>query len=104
MRLYSSWSFNPQKVRFAIEELGLSREIIEVDLFKGDQRTEAFTALNPMQKVPVIADGDFVLWESNAILAYLGDRERRLWPADLFARCDALRWMFFESHHLAQSI
>jgi glutathione S-transferase len=51
MKLYSSWSPNPQKVLFGAAELGLSPEIVEIDLFQGEQRTEAFRKLNPMQKV-----------------------------------------------------
>jgi len=104
MKLYSSWSPNPQKVHFALEELGLTKQIVEIELFRGEQRSESFTALNPMQKVPVLEDNGFVLWESNAILAYLEERENRLWPTDGRARADALRWMFFEARHLAESI
>ena len=103
MKVYSSWSPNPQKVLFALEELGLPAEIVEVNLFHGEQRKPEFTALNPMQKVPVADDKGFVLWESNAILVWLGERERRLWPQDGAARADALRWMFFEARHLSES-
>jgi glutathione S-transferase len=75
-----------------------------VDLLKGDQKTPEFTAINPTQKVPVLDDEGFVLWESNAILAYLGEREGKLWPADARSRADALRWMFFEAKYLADSV
>src|SRR5262249_30346738 len=64
----------------------------------------AFTKINPMQKLPVLDDDGFVLWESNAILAYLGEREGRLWPEQRRLRADALRWMFFEARHLAESV
>jgi glutathione S-transferase len=63
MKVYSSWSPNPQKVLFALKELGLPAKIMEVDLFHGEQRKPEFTALNPMQKVPVAEDEGFVLWE-----------------------------------------
>ena len=104
MRLYSTFSLNPQKVLFAIKELGLSVEIIEVNVFQGEQRTDQFTKMNPMQKLPVLDDNGFVLWESNAILAYLGEREGRLWPSDRHGRIEALRWMFFEARHLAAPV
>jgi glutathione S-transferase len=104
MKLYSTWSLNPQKVLFAVKELGLSVDTVEIDVFRGEQRSEEFTAMNPMQKVPLIDDDGFVLWESNAILAYLGEREGRLWPRDGRGRADALRWMFFEARHLADPV
>jgi glutathione S-transferase len=104
MKLYAHWSFNPQKIRFALRELDLRVEEICIDLLNGDQKSPSFTALNPTQKVPVLDDDGFVLWESNAILAYLGEREGKLWPADARARADGLRWMFFEAKHLADSV
>ncbi len=82
MKLHSFWSPNPQKVRFAMAELGLPCEIAEVDLFAGAQKADAIRALNPMQKVPILEDGAVVLWESNAILCYLGDKTGCLWPGD----------------------
>jgi glutathione S-transferase len=104
MKLYSTWSLNPQKVLFAVKELGLAVDVVEVDVFRGEQRTEPFTKMNPMQKLPVLDDDGFALWESNAILAYLGEREGRLWPSEGRSRADALRWMFFEARHLADSV
>jgi glutathione S-transferase len=93
---------NPQKVRLALNELGLPHDIVKVDLGKREQRAPEFPALNPNRKVPVLDDDGFVLWESNAMLAYLGERERRLWPLDARGRADALRWLFFESRHLSE--
>lgn len=66
---------NPLKVQLLLEELGLPFQLRLVDLFGGEQRTEAFLALNPVGAVPVLVDGDFVLAESNAILRYLARRE-----------------------------
>jgi glutathione S-transferase len=40
MKLYSTWSLNPQKILFAVKELGLSTALVEVDLFRGEQRTD----------------------------------------------------------------
>ncbi|HTR62909.1 MAG TPA: glutathione S-transferase family protein, partial [Candidatus Binataceae bacterium] len=86
---------NPQKVRFAINELGIECETVPVDLIQAEQRKPEFLALNPFGRVPVLVDGDLVLWESHAILAYLGDKTGRLWPTSVAGRADALRWMFF---------
>lgn len=104
MKLYWFWSFNPQKVRLALHELGLAHDLVAVDLFRGQQRHPDFVRLNPNAKVPVLEDGETVIWESNAILAYLGEREGRLWPKDAAGRANALRWLFFEARHLSESV
>jgi glutathione S-transferase len=101
MKLYYFPSPNPQKVRFALIELGLDCEMVPVDLTKGEQRSSEFLALNPFGRVPVLTDGDLTLWESNAILAYLGDKTGKLWSTSAAGRADALRWLFFLSGHIS---
>jgi glutathione S-transferase len=81
MKLYHFPSPNPQKVTFALKELGLDCEIVPVDLAKGEQRQPDFLALNPFGRVPVLTDGDLTITESHAILAYLGEKTGRLWPS-----------------------
>jgi glutathione S-transferase len=103
MKLYHFPSPNPQKVTFALRELGLECEIVPVDLSKGEQRTPDFLALNPFGRVPVLVDGDLKLWDSHAILAYLGDKTGKLWPTSAAGRADALRWLFFLSGHISPS-
>jgi glutathione S-transferase len=95
MKLYYFPSPNPQKVRFALNELGIECETVPVDLLKREQKTPEFLALNPYGRVPVLVDGDLKLWESHAILAYLGEKIGRLWPTTPAGRADALRWLFF---------
>ncbi len=104
MKLYWFNSPNPQKVRLALAELGTPCEVELVDLFKGQNRTPGYLALNPSGRAPTLDDNGFILWESNAIVAYLGDRERRLWPLDARGRADALRWMFFQSQHVTDAL
>ena len=85
MLLYNSnLSPNALRVRAVAHELGIALEIVEVDLRKGENRSEAFLALNANGKVPVLVDGDFVLWESRAINAYLAGlkSEQGLYPED----------------------
>jgi glutathione S-transferase len=103
MKLYHFPSPNPQKVTFALKELGLDCELVPVDLSKGEQRDARFTAVNPFGRVPVLVDGDLTLWESHAILAYLGEKTGRLWPQSPAGRADALRWLFFQSQHITPS-
>jgi glutathione S-transferase len=105
MKLHYFWSINPLKVRFLLEELGLAHQLVEVDLFKGQHRDPAFAVLHPAQKVPVLEEDDgFKVWESNAILVYVGEREGQLWPRGLRQRTDGLRWLFFEACHLVQAV
>jgi GST-like protein len=100
MKLYHFPSPNPQKVTFALKELGLDCELVPVDLAKGEQREAAFRAVNPFGRVPVLVDGDLMLAESQAILAYLGEKTGRLWPTSTAERADALKWLFYLSQHI----
>lgn len=103
MKLYHFPSPNPQKITFALHELGLDCEIVPVDLTKGEQRTPQFLAINPFGRVPVLVDGALTLSESSAILAYLGEKTGKLWPTTAAGRADALHWLFFMSGHISPS-
>ena len=48
----------------------------------------------------MLLDGHLTLWESHAILDYLGEKTGRLWPTSAAGRADALRWLFFLSGHI----
>ena len=75
IRLYgSAMSGNAHKVRIALAFLGLAWEERATDA--AARRTDAFRALNPMAQIPVLVEGDFVLRDSQAILAYLAARHR----------------------------
>jgi glutathione S-transferase len=101
MKLYYFPSPNPQKVKFALLELGLECELVPVDLIEREQREAWFLALNPDGRVPVLTDGNVTLWESHAILSDLGDKVGKLWPTTPAGRADALRWLFFLSGHIS---
>jgi glutathione S-transferase len=100
MKLYGfPPSPNTWKVRAAAHQMGTTLELDFVDLTKGQQRSPEYLALNPCGRAPVLVDGDFTLWESNAIMQYLGARTKTpLWPDDARARADITRW---QSWHLA---
>jgi glutathione S-transferase len=89
------------KVRALARHLDLPVEEKLVDLFKGEQRAPSYAALNPNMRMPVLIDGDFKLWESNAILMYLAAKkpESGLWPADAREQADVIRWLNWESAH-----
>lgn len=95
MKLYGYPTFRSQKIAIALSELGVEHERIKIDLGRGEQKSPEFARLNPNKHVPVLEDEDLILWESNAILAYLGEREGRLWPSDAKGKGDALRWLFY---------
>src|SRR5260370_32982770 len=100
MKLYHFPSPNPQKVTFALRELGLECEMVPLDLAKGEQRKPEFLAINPFGRVPVLIDGDLTLWDSQVILAYLGEKTGKMWPTSMAGRGDAPRWLVFPSGHL----
>jgi len=64
-------SFNVQKVLWLLDELNLSYEHIELGGRFGGLDSDKFIKLNPMQKVPLLMDGEKVIWESHTILRYL---------------------------------
>jgi glutathione S-transferase len=98
---YSPASFNSRRALGVIEHLGVRVEKKVVDLMKGEQRAEKFLALNPNGKVPVLVDGDYVLWESHAIMQYVAEKygDGRLWPNDIARRADVTRWMCWGLAH-----
>lgn len=89
------------KVTALANHLGLDCDVRVVDLLKGEQHAPAFAALNPNERMPVLEDDGFVLWESNAILHYLAARKPAsgLWPSDIRAQADVLRWHSWEAAH-----
>jgi len=97
VRLHSYWSSNPMKIQWALEELGLAHELVEVDLGTQAQQTEAFARLHPRQKVPVLEADGGVFWESGAALLHLARTTGRLWPTDAAAESTALSLLFMES-------
>ena len=85
IRLYeSATSSNCQRVKIVLEEKGLNYQTVPIDLKKGEQKKPEFLKLNPYGKVPVIADGETVLYESIIINEYLDEKypKPRLMPAD----------------------
>ena len=87
---------NPMKVALMLEETGLDYETVPVDSRRGEQHAEAFRALNPNGKLPVIVDGDATVFDSNAILLYLAEKTGRFLPgAGDRARGELLSWLMF---------
>lgn len=107
MRLFSHpMSPNCIAVLAAAQRLGSGLDVRPVDLFKQEHRTPEFLALNPNGLVPVLQDGNFVLWETTAILDYLGSIEATglLLPADARERADVSRWLAWGLAHWNPSL
>jgi GST-like protein len=101
IRFYYSLAPNPMKVALFLEEAGLAYEPIPVDTRKGHQHAPEFRAINPNGKVPAIVDGDATVFDSGAILLYLGEKTGKFMPpATPAARGELLSWMFFISSGL----
>lgn len=85
------------KVLAVAHHLGLPFEPVFVDLTKGDQKTPDFLRLNPNGRMPVLQDGDFVLWESNAIIQYLADKKPgELMATDIQGRALVAQWLAWD--------
>lgn len=91
-------SGNCYKVQLLLEMLGRPYRWIDTDSTKGATRTEAYLALNPNGKVPLLVlDDGRRLAESNAILCYLAEGSPYL-PATSWDRARTLQWLFFEQY------
>ena len=88
-------SVNVQKVMWAVGELGLPHERIDVGGSFGKNNEPAYLAMNPNGLVPTLEEDGFVLWESNAIVRYLAAKygAGTLEPSDMRARARAGSWM-----------
>ena len=99
-------SVNVQKVMWAIGELDLPHERIDIGGSFGKNNEPAYLAMNPNGLVPTLEEDGFVLWESNAIVRYLAARygAGRLEPSNLRARAIANSWMDWQLSVAAPAI
>ncbi len=106
MKLYHfPISPNSRRVVATLHHLGLDCELQAVDLSKRAQLQPEFVQINPNHMIPTLVDGDFVLWESNAIMQYLCSKvpDNSLLPADPIGRADVNRWQFWQTGHFGSA-
>lgn len=106
MRLYHSpLSSNSRRVLMTAEHLNIPLELVEVNLLSDADRLR-LREVNPNGKLPVLQDGDFLLWESCAIMQYLADQQpgQTVYPTGARERADVNRWMFWGGQHFAATI
>ena len=98
-------SINVRKVLWLCEELALPYELEPWGAGYRDTHVPEFLALNPNAMVPVVVDGDAVLWESNTICRYLAGKQGRddLLPRDALARARVEQWMDWQAGELNNS-
>src|SRR5579862_2619394 len=94
LKFYFNGAPNPNKVALFLEETGLPVELIPVDTRKGEQHTPEFRKVNPNGKVPAIDDDGVFVFDSNAILLYLGEKTGKFMPSNTPQnRAATLSWL-----------
>lgn len=93
---------NGRKISVALEEMALPYTVRIVDFRGRDRFAPEFLKISPAGKIPAIVDPDgpdgqpVSVFESGAILVYLGEKTGRFWPRDLRARIPVLEWLMFQ--------
>jgi glutathione S-transferase len=106
MKLYHfPATVNCRKVVAGFELMNIEFETSEVDYLGGGHKASEYLEINPNGTLPVLVDGDFKLWESNAILQYAADKAEAfaVYPRELTKRADINRWQYWEAAHWSPS-
>ena len=100
--LYYAPTPNGWKITIMLEECSLPYRIIPVNLGKGDQFKPEFLAISPNNRMPAIVDDDgpqgerISVFESGAILLYLGEKAGKFLPTHTAERIKVLEWLFWQ--------
>ncbi len=100
--LYTWNTPNGRKISVALEEIGLPYRVKPVNISEGDQFKPDFLAISPNNKIPAIVDPDgpdgkpVTIFESGAILLYLGEKTGKFLPKSLTARIPVLEWLMWQ--------
>jgi GSH-dependent disulfide-bond oxidoreductase len=101
MQLYYFPTPNGRKISIALEEMGLAYDIVPVNITKGEQLNPDFLEISPNKRIPALVDhaldGKRIkIFESGAILQYLGRKSGLLYPTDESQRCWIDSWVFWQ--------
>jgi GSH-dependent disulfide-bond oxidoreductase len=97
---------NGWKITIMLEECGLAYNVSAVNIAKGDQFKPEFLAISPNNRMPAIVDHDgpggrpISIFESGAILQYLGRKTGKLYPKDERGRVEVEQWLFWQMANL----
>lgn len=103
LKLYGGEFSRASIVQWYLEELQVAYEFVRLDMKAGELRQPEFLVINPMGKVPAIAEAEFKLWESGAILLYLAEKHDQL-PNTPEERAKVYQWVLFANSTLTQSV
>src|SRR6201984_3100173 len=93
---------NGRKISVALEEMGLPYTVKTINISKGEQFAPAFVKISLNSKIPAIVDAEgpggqpISIFESGAILIYLGEKTGKFWPADLRRQVPVLEWLMWQ--------
>ena len=102
IQLYAFDTPNGRKISVALEEMELPYDIRIVDIGRDEQFAPEFLKISPNNKIPAIVDPDgpegkpVSVFESGAILIYLGEKTGKFWPGNLAGRIPVLEWLMFQ--------
>ncbi len=100
--LYNWPTSNGKKINIMVEELGVDYEIHPIRIGQDDQFTPEYVKINPNSKIPAIVDRDgpggkpYTLFESGAILMYMGEKHGQFFPQDMAKRYETIQWLMFQ--------
>lgn len=101
--LYYWTTPNGHKITIFLEETGMPYTLRPVNISNGEQFAPEFLAIAPNNRIPAIVDRDppdgglpLPLFESGAILMYLGGKSGKFLPTEFRARCDCIQWLFWQ--------
>lgn len=97
--LYTAPTPNGHKVSIMLEELNLPYTLKVLDFTKAEHKAPEYLTISPNGQIPAIVDhgeGDFVVFESGAILIYLAEKTGQLMPTDFKGRSLVLQWLMFQ--------
>lgn len=106
MRIYWIRAQAPQRVLAVAKHLGVEADFVEMDLMAGGLKSPEYARLNPNRKAPTLVDGEVVLWEASAIMAYLCIKmQSDLWPAsNAGEQVEVLRWLSWNDCHWSPAV
>lgn len=99
------WAWNTpngRKISVALEEMGLPYTVRPVNISKGEQFQPEFLKISPNNRIPAIIDPEgpggapISVFESGAILIYLGAKYGKFWPGDLRGQVPVLEWLMWQ--------